>query len=121
MSRRVHCQVLEVPAREDFLPRRGGRPRDLLPWADPYIAGLIQKLEDRYETGWPDSSDPFAEDDDLLGAADFDPPSAEWREDAFRPRPLEAPRQRWYSAVYGGFPLLDDDGEEDDAEKLEFR
>ncbi len=40
MSKRVvRCQVVEVPADQTFGVRRA--PKDLLPWADPYIARLM--------------------------------------------------------------------------------
>jgi len=102
---RIHCQVLEMPDREDWLPRTDlGQPRDLLPWADPYIAQLIHQLEDRFdvEDSLAEPCDPFAPDDeDWLLAGD------DW-EDAFIPRSLDAPRRRWHPPVYGGFPLLED-------------
>jgi hypothetical protein len=120
-TRHIYCQVLEMPAREDWQGRRSACSRELLPWADPYIAGLIQKLEDRYDAEWQDSSDPFAADDELYERAAFESPSAEWREDAFRPQPLEALRDRWYFPTYGGFPLLEDDAAKDDANELDFR
>jgi hypothetical protein len=44
VARTIHCTVVEVPAMSDpFLPRDGGF-RDLVPWADPYIAALIENL-----------------------------------------------------------------------------
>ncbi|MGA7104666.1 MAG: hypothetical protein WBX49_04905, partial [Candidatus Deferrimicrobiaceae bacterium] len=44
MARTIHCTVVEVPVMSDpFLPRDGGF-RDLVPWADPYIAALIENL-----------------------------------------------------------------------------
>ena len=44
MVRTIHCTVVEVPAMSDpFLPRDGGF-RDLVPWADPYIAALMENL-----------------------------------------------------------------------------
>ena len=40
----IRCQVLEVPDLDDTTPRDEGTwPRDLLPWADPYIARLLCK------------------------------------------------------------------------------
>jgi hypothetical protein len=110
---RIHCQVLEVPVEEEWLPRRSGAVRDLLPWADPYIARLVRRLEDQYPvaTADYDPSDPFAADDALFEMDAWDPPSAEWESDAFLP-PAESGRQAnrmsSYPAVYGGFPLLDD-------------
>jgi hypothetical protein len=38
-NRVVRCQVVEVPADQTFGVRQP--PRDLLPWADPYIARLL--------------------------------------------------------------------------------
>jgi hypothetical protein len=45
VARTIHCTVVEVPAMADpYLPQ----PRefqDLVPWADPYIASLLHKLQ----------------------------------------------------------------------------
>lgn len=45
--KRIRCIVVEVGTTADRRPMA----RDLLPWADPYVAGLIKKLQDevRYE------------------------------------------------------------------------
>jgi len=109
MPARIRCQVIEVPAQDDWLSRRGGGPRELLPWADPYIADLMRRLGARFEAadGF-DSSDPFADDDEPTSLAIFDDG---WQEDAFMPTPLETPRFHSYPPVYGGFPLLEDEGE----------
>ena len=45
MERNLYCTVVEVPVVSSGA-RRAGSARDLLPWADPYIAGLIRKLQD---------------------------------------------------------------------------
>ena len=115
---RIHCQVLEMPAREDWRPRTAdrGQPRDLLPWADPYIAQLIRQLEDRFdvEDALADLSDPFAPDDE-----DWLPLAGDDWEDAFIPRSLDAPRRRWHPPVYGGFPLLEDTAVSELAEDAE--
>src|SRR5262245_36437091 len=107
MATRIRCHVIEVPSQDDWLARRGsGGPRELLPWADPYIATLMRRLEGR--GGGFDgfaASDPFADEDEDSGAI-FDDG---WQEDAFMPRPLEAPRFHSYPPVYGGFPLLEDE------------
>ena len=108
---RIHCQVLEIPARNEWR-QRGERPRDLLPWADPYIARLISRLEDRYEVedrADDDLSDPFVPDDsELEDEAPWQPTLGDEWEDAFIPRSLDAPRRQNFPPVYGGFPLLDD-------------
>jgi len=49
-ARKVKCFVITVPADEaasnnDHL-ESNVRPSDLLPWADPYIRGLVSKLQD---------------------------------------------------------------------------
>jgi hypothetical protein len=112
MPARIRCHVLEVPAQDDWLSRRGGGPRELLPWADPYIAGLMRRLENRYApVGDDDDCNPFGTDDEPLSHSQFDDG---WQEDAFMPRPVESLRFHSYPPVYGGFPLLDD-GEPDDA------
>lgn len=40
----IRCRVVEVPVESDIpAVRREHPPRDLLPWADPYIALLLAK------------------------------------------------------------------------------
>lgn len=54
-TRRIRTMVISVPADTDTAdasladssaPRPRFRPSDLLPWSDPYIAGLVRKLQD---------------------------------------------------------------------------
>src|SRR5687767_9785706 len=47
-SRRVHCQVLEVGENDHLEPHYADGPRDLLPWADPYISALLERVERQY-------------------------------------------------------------------------
>lgn len=104
MAVSLRCQVLEVPAQSDWTSREPYR--DLLPWADPYIALLMQRLEERYDMGPDDAdSDDSAadEEEDALPIADYD-----WRDDALSAAGPEQSRQGWYPPVYGGWPLLDD-------------
>ncbi len=42
-SKRVRCAVVEVPVGSDGEPQLDLATRDLLPWADPYIAKLLSK------------------------------------------------------------------------------
>jgi len=42
---RVHCTVVAVPISE-FAVSRGALTREVLPWADPYVAQLIKNLQD---------------------------------------------------------------------------
>lgn len=47
--RKIRCLVIEVPAEMAAMsPRTRARfrPSQLLPWADPYIASLVHKLQD---------------------------------------------------------------------------
>jgi hypothetical protein len=120
MFGRVHCQVVETPAQYDRLSRHRDWPRDLLPWADPYIAVLMARLERRYD--WADESDdcPWVADEVEPHARDSwsnqtSWPSEAWQDDAFMPGRLEG-RRPMFPPMYGGFPLLDDvtDGLEED-------
>jgi hypothetical protein len=43
---RIRCTVVAVPVGAEFGTFRGAIARDLLPWADPYVAQLIKKLQD---------------------------------------------------------------------------
>ena len=42
----IHCTVVAVPVSADRWTSRGAMARDLLPWADPYVAQLIRNLQD---------------------------------------------------------------------------
>jgi hypothetical protein len=101
---------METPANDRWLRRGGagyerGGPRELLPWADPYIAGLIRRLEAGFdEDAEQNSSDPYAPDE-MPSANEWHDDG--WEEDAFMPRPFVAPRIHSYPPVIGGFPLLD--------------
>jgi hypothetical protein len=69
VARTIHCTVIEVPAMMN--PKRFERQpaadgfRDLVPWADPYIAALIDKLR---------NADDFSEEADGSEAVDELPP-----------------------------------------------
>ena len=121
---RVLCQVVETPAHSDFhdewMSQGEEWPRDLLPWADPYIAVLMIRLERRYEwVGVADDS-PLAADDAPFSAADDSWQDLAWQDfpledDAFLPGRHDG-RRSMHPPVFGGFPLLDDvtDGLEED-------
>jgi hypothetical protein len=72
----------------------------LLPWADPYISSLVQRLKESHDAEWTEFANPRG--------VDFDPPTAEWEDDAFMPRREELSWAREERPVFGGFPLLDD-------------
>jgi hypothetical protein len=42
---RIRCIVVAVPASENSCTTRGALARDVLPWADPYVAQLIKNLQ----------------------------------------------------------------------------
>ncbi|MEM8943802.1 MAG: hypothetical protein AAGD11_01360 [Planctomycetota bacterium] len=54
-TKKIFCTVIQVPAADDICMRANdqpqpesrfnNRPSDLLPWADPYIARLVTKLQ----------------------------------------------------------------------------
>ncbi len=48
--RKIRTVVVEVSTNNDWLDRGRSRvrfkPSDLVPWSDPYIAGLVRKLQD---------------------------------------------------------------------------
>jgi len=156
---RVMCQVVETPAprmparsvagadyarvdyHDEWMPAEQDWPRDLLPWADPYIAVLMLRLEQHYE--WSGAGDhPQADDapSHWPGSVRQDRPwqDLSWQDDApadisfadscfahelphFPPHDAIAPgRHDWRTCqpppVFGGFPLLDDvtDGLDED-------
>jgi hypothetical protein len=43
---RIHSTVVAVPVSEEFCLSRGALAREVLPWADPYVAQLIRNLQD---------------------------------------------------------------------------
>ncbi len=46
-SRHIHCQIIALPASSasNRLERSQRKPSELLPWADPYIALLVKRLQ----------------------------------------------------------------------------
>jgi len=42
---RIRCTVLAVSQEDNACLSRGAMAREVLPWADPYVAQLIQKLQ----------------------------------------------------------------------------
>src|SRR5262245_46203430 len=45
LTRKIRCIVVRVPEEDSAVPPRGAW-REALPWADPYVLGLIRKLQD---------------------------------------------------------------------------
>ena len=97
----IRCQVLEVPDLDDTMPRDEGTwPRDLLPWADPYIASLMMKLQRQHGATERLLDDDFTLDQFAAEQWQGNGKEADW--------PDMASRQE-YPPIYGGFRLLDDE------------
>jgi hypothetical protein len=47
---RIRCTVVAVSDLENGRLSSGALARDVLPWADPYVAQLIKKLQDEVRT-----------------------------------------------------------------------
>jgi hypothetical protein len=43
---KFRCYVIAIPAPEDSTRDLRPKPSELVPWADPYIASLVRKLQD---------------------------------------------------------------------------
>ena len=85
MVRTIYCTAVETPAmRDPFAPRPRETFHDLVPWADPYIVALIEKLRRTYAD----------EEDSLpLGRAELPPPL-----DSDRPDEDNWESDRWGAA-----------------------
>jgi hypothetical protein len=91
MPKQFHVQVLETPADGESFPAR-----ELLPWADPYIASLMGRLSSEADDAWD-----FAAKND----EDFD--DEEYLDDEL-PEDWHLDREPQLPPVYGGWPLLND-------------
>lgn len=106
MTIRIHCQAVEVPAFDELAPQEEGTwPRDLLPWADPYIAALMMQLGKRRG-----ETEGLLDDELTLCRFAADP----WHGRDWEAAPLP-PSDRMsvfadppFPPIYGGFPLLED-------------
>jgi hypothetical protein len=96
----ARCQLLEMPAGGLAPQEEGNWPRDLLPWADPYIASLMMKLDKQRG-----QAEDLLDDEATLYRCAVE---LWWDEEASLPR-LETSRAANYPPIYGGFPLLDDE------------
>src|SRR5262245_16577431 len=45
LTRKIRCIVVRIPEEDSAVPPRAAW-REALPWADPYVLGLIRKLQD---------------------------------------------------------------------------
>lgn len=44
-TKKIYCTIVRVPTMPERVADRLARPSDLLPWADPYIARLVENLQ----------------------------------------------------------------------------
>ena len=102
---RIRCQVVEVPVFDELAPQEEGTwPRDLLPWADPYIASLMTQLDNRRF-----ATEGLLDDEVTLYRCVSDL----WQDDE-QPQPALPPDRTGvffdppFPPIYGGFPLLED-------------
>lgn len=102
----LRVQVIEVPTqgqgRED-----GNWPRDLLPWADPYIASLLGKLE-KHSQGASDC--PYSREDiKLYELAAQEWLGTDWNDASSETANIDDETTiAEMRPVFGGFPLLND-------------
>jgi len=109
---RIRCQVVEVPKFTPSARMADGCCRDLLPWADPYIAALMAQLEG--QPGDADDSDSrnLRDGSDCYSAADD-----AWSDEdnsVLADELDETGSHLDYPPVVGGWPLLDDDALEEE-------
>ena len=97
MPKQYHVQAVETAADGEFSPAR-----ELLPWADPYIAQLMGQLEDEADDDAWDFDTRLEEEDDDFVADDSHDAELDVNEDWHLDREPRLP------AVYGGWPLLND-------------
>ncbi len=78
-TKKVFCTLVRVPANDvrnnNTANRFSTRPSDLVPWADPYIARLVHRLQDEVRNEratWTQKSSCHTAQD---LRADLDPPS----------------------------------------------
>ena len=83
--KKVICTIVRVPALAERTRDRLGRPSELLPWADPYIAQLVHNLQEEVRgerfsprNPWKPASSPRAELEPPCPAPD---PDWEWAEE----------------------------------------
>lgn len=109
---RIHCQVVEVPR---FTPSsRLGEAccRDLLPWADPYIAALMAQLEGQQSDAENSETQHSKDGSDCYSAVEDT-----WLEDddSVLSDELDGSGSHLdYPPVIGGWPLLNDDVAEEE-------
>ena len=84
-TKKIFCTVVRVPELGERTSHRIGRPSDLLPWADPYIACLVRNLQEeirhersRAPSDWRSTAPMQA---DLEPPSPVTEPDWEWKEE----------------------------------------
>ena len=72
-SKKIYCTIVRVPTLAERSNNRLARPSDLLPWADPYIARLVENLQQEVRSERITRGDHWKAESHL--SADLDPPS----------------------------------------------
>ena len=114
---RIRCQVVEVPKFTPSARMADGCCRDLLPWADPYIAALMAQLEG--QLGDADISDlqDLGSRNTLDGSDCYSAADDAWsdEDDSVLGDELDDSGSHLdYPPVVGGWPLLNDDALEEE-------
>ena len=89
MPKQFHVQLFEAPTDGEAFPAR-----ELLPWADPYIAQLMGQLQEEEETWDFESKDEEFEEEEFI--------------DDELPEDTHLDSESHLPPVYGGWPLLND-------------
>ena len=108
---RIRCQGVEVPKYTPSSRMTDGCCRDLLPWADPYIAALMAQLE-----GHEDEADISESRNPRDGSNCYSAVDGNWSDDdsVLDDELDDAGSHLDYPPVIGGWPLLNDDVAEEE-------
>ena len=72
-NKKIYCTIVRVPSIPERVTDRLARPSDLLPWADPYIARLVENLQQEVRSERLTRHERTTTA--LMEKADLDPPS----------------------------------------------
>ena len=84
-NKKIYCTIVRVPSVPERVANRMARPSDLLPWADPYIARLVENLQQEVRserlTRLERSSTAVMEHADLDPPSPISEPDCDWSEE----------------------------------------
>ena len=78
-TKKIYCTIVRVPTMPGRIEDRLDRPSDLLPWADPYIARLVENLQQEVRSERMTSAATIQAD--LEPPSPVSEPDADWSED----------------------------------------